>query len=323
VNRFYFLVLFQFLFAEFISAQVDSNSKRTFRTDSIFEKDTSIRKDSLRSFLLTDSVLRRPQKDSTRQQNNFNFSVQNISWQILQHHPYFGFTSQPLKIQSDIKKFQGKELQFYVLIALLLFYAMLRRVFPKYFNDLFRLFFRTTIKQLQVREQLIQTPLPSLLLNVFFVVSGGLYISFLLEHARLNPIDNFWLMSFYCTLGLSIIYFVKYAGLKLSGWLFNMQEAADSYIFIVFIINKMIGLLLLPFLVLLAFAQGNIYAMSLTLSWIIIVGLILYRFILTYTTVRNQVKVNPFHFFLYFCAFEIAPLLLIYRGLLLFFHITA
>jgi hypothetical protein len=80
---------------------------------------------------------------------------------------------------------------------------------------------------------------------------------------------------------------------------------------------------LLPFLVLLAFAQGNIYAVSFTLSWITIVGLLAYRFILTYTTVRNQVKVNPFHFFLYLCAFELAPLLLIYRGLLLFFHITA
>jgi hypothetical protein len=200
---------------------------------------------------------------------------------------------------------------------------MLRQIFPKYFNDLFRLFFRTTIKQLQVREQLMQTPLPSLLLNIFFVVSAGLYISFLLQHTRLKPIDNFWLMSFYCMLGLSIIYFIKFLGLKLSGWLFNIREAADSYVFIVFVINKMIGLLLLPFLIMLAFSQDNIYSVSLTLSVVLIAGLLGYRFILAYATIRNQVKVNPFHFFLYFCAFEIAPLLLIYRGLLLFFHITA
>jgi hypothetical protein len=102
-----------------------------------------------------------------------------------------------------------------------------------------------------------------------------------------------------------------------------MQEVADSYIFIVFVVNKMIGILLLPFLVLIAFSVGNIYAVAIPLSWCLVGGLFLYRFILTYTAVRNQVKVNPFHFFLYLCAFEIAPLLLIYKGLLLFFRITA
>ena len=241
----------------------------------------------------------------------------------MQHNPFFGFNSQPMTVRSEIKEFQGKEAMFYVMIVLLIIYAMLRRAFPKYFNDLFTLFFRTTVKQRQISEQLIQTPLPSLLLNIFFVVSSGLYIGFLLQHAKFNPVDNVWLLSGYCMAGLSIIYLIKFLGSKLSGWLFNMKGAADAYIFIVFIINKMIGILLLPFLILLAFTQGNIYSASLTISWIVIIGLLAYRFVLTYAAVRNQVKVNPFHFFLYIFAFEIAPLLLIYRGLLLFLHITA
>jgi hypothetical protein len=102
-----------------------------------------------------------------------------------------------------------------------------------------------------------------------------------------------------------------------------MQEAANSYIFIVFIIHKMIGIFLLPFLILLAFAQGDVYTVGITLSWFMVAGLMVYRIILTFAAIRNQVKVNPFHFFLYICAFEIAPLLLIYKALLLFFRITA
>ena len=169
----------------------------------------------------------------------------------------------------------------------------------------------------------MQTPLPSLLLNGFFVISGGLYIAFLLQHFKLSPVSNFWLLFLYCCLGLSAAYFVKFIGLKISGWLFNVKEAADSYIFIVFVVNKMIGILLLPFLVLIAFALGDVYSVGLTISWCLVAGLLGYRFILTYAAVRNQVKVNPFHFFLYLCAFEIAPLLLVYKGLLLFFGITA
>lgn len=170
----------------------------------------------------------------------------------------------------------------------------------------------------------MQTPLQSLMLNGFFVISAGLYVSFLLEYFKLNPFGNFWLLYFYCCFGLSAIYLIKFLGLKMSGWLFNMQEAANSYIFIVFIINKMIGILILPFLIILSFADGNIYTISIALSWCLVAGLFLYRFILTFAAVRNQVNVNPFHFFLYLCAFEIAPLLLIYKALmLLFFKITA
>lgn len=169
----------------------------------------------------------------------------------------------------------------------------------------------------------MQTPLPSLLMNGFFVVSGGLYVTFLLQHFKLNPNNNFWLLFLYCCIGLSAAYFVKFIGLKISGWLFNMTEAANSCIFIVFIVNKMIGILLLPFLLLLAFSLGDVYSVGLTLSWCLVAGLFIYRFILTYAAVRNQVKVNPFHFFLYLCAFEIAPLLLVYKGLLLYFGITA
>jgi hypothetical protein len=169
----------------------------------------------------------------------------------------------------------------------------------------------------------METRLPSLILNGFYSVIGGLYITFLLQHYKLNLVDNFWLMFLYCILGLSCIYFIKFIGLKISGWLFNMEDATNAYIFIVFVINKMIGILLLPFLILLAFTPNNIYSVSLTLSWCLVAGLFGYRIILTFEAVRNQVKVNPFHFFLYICAFEIAPLLLIYKSLLLFFRITA
>ncbi len=256
----------------------------------------------------------------------FSFTSSEFTLQVLQHHPYFGFNS-PIITQADNeaeqRHFQGKEYLFYLIVLLLLIFGLLKRVFSKYFADLFNVFFRTSLKQRQIREQMEQTPVPSLLLNVFFIVSGGLYITFLLEHYALNPTGNFWLLFLLSCAGLMTIYFVKFIGLKVAGWLFSIKETADSYIFIVFIVNKMIGILLLPFLVILAFARENIFSAGLMISFILAGAMLFYRIILTYAAVRNQVKVNPFHFFLYLCAFEIAPLLLIYKGLLVFLGITA
>jgi hypothetical protein len=82
-------------------------------------------------------------------------------------------------------------------------------------------------------------------------------------------------------------------------------------------INKIIGICLLPCLVLLAFSDRNIYLIAYTLAYLGVFALLAYRFFLSYGLVRNQIRLNPFHFFLYLCAFEIVPLLLIYKLLLL------
>ncbi len=324
VNRFFCSILICCLVSGTAFSQVPDTTRVPVADSSII-KDSIIVKDTIAPVKTIDSFSMRPMTDTSWKPDlRLQPGSPLFARPILQHHPYFGFKAQPVFLSPpELRIVKGKELVFYVLVALLIIFGLIRRAFPKYFGDLFRLFFRTTLKQRQIREQLIQTPLPSLLLNGFFVVSGGLYIAFLLKHFQLDPLNNFWLLFLYCCLGLSAAYLVKFIGLKLSGWLFNMNEAANSYIFIVFIVNKMIGMLLLPFLVLLAFTKGDTYTVALTISWCMVAGLIIYRFILTYAAVRNQVKVNPFHFFLYLLAFEVAPLLLVYKGLLFYFSQTA
>ena len=275
--------------------------------------------DSLMTIAMMDSVSERPVSDSGWRPSEDQPFIEQLIKQVYQQHPYFGFNSPPIRINSDKKEYEGKESLFYPLMSLLLLFALFRETFSKYVDDLYRLFFRTTIKQRQIKDQLVQTPLPSLLLNLFFFIIAGLYITLFLNYIHRAPIENFWLLVFYCMLGLAAMYSVKYFSLKITGWIFNMKEATDSYVFIVFVVNKIIGIYLLPFLVLLAFTQGNLNKIAFTISWLGVAGLLAYRFILTYITVRNQIKVNPFHFFVYLLAFEVVPLLLIYKLLLVFF----
>ncbi len=221
--------------------------------------------------------------------------------------------------EGDRRVFTGKEWLFYYLICLLILFGLLRRAFAKYFYDLFRVFFKTTLKQRQTQEQLLQSPLPSVFMNSFFILSAGLYANFLLQHFNLLIDENFWVQYLYCAGALAAIYSVKFIGLKMTGWLFNLSGVTDSYIFIVFIINKMVGIFLLPFLVLLAFTQGPIYNVAMITSWFGLGLLLIYRFILSYSAVRKEVKLNSFHFILYVLGFEVIPLLLIYKLLMVIF----
>jgi hypothetical protein len=309
------------------SGQVTTDSTLLPGADSVMVNDTAAQKnDSLvRTVGFIDTVSKNPRKNSgwTIRTDSIN-DLRQLGWEIMYRNPYFDFKSKAaIPAVSAQRIIKGKEILFYLFVFLFIVFALLRMAFPKYFSDLFRLFFRTTLNQSQVREQLIQTPLPSLILNGFFVVSAGLYISFLLQHYSVIKPGEFWKMFLLATIGLSAAYFVKYIGLKISGWLFQVNSVADAYIFVVFIINKMLGILLLPFLVILAFAVGDVYKVGLTLSLCLLGGMLLYRLVLSFGAIRNQVRVNIFHFFLYICAFEIAPLLLVYKGLLLYFGLSA
>jgi hypothetical protein len=228
----------------------------------------------------------------------------------LSNHPYFRFTD-PVRLSSTKKEWTGKETLFYSMIALLLFFALIRNGFHRYVEDLLKSYFRTTMKQRQLKEQLIQSPLPSLLLNVFFVLSIGMFIALALQHFQLGTDIPFWNLYLYCIIGLVCVYAVKYLTLKLLGWVFQVSEATEGYIFIVFTTNKVLGMFLIPFLVVLAFSYGVVNQTALTLSIVVVAGILVYRFFLSYVSLKDKVRVGFVHFLIYLLAFEIAPLLLI------------
>jgi Domain of unknown function (DUF4271) len=117
-----------------------------------------------------------------------------------------------------------------------------------------------------------------------------------------------------------VIYLVKYIGLQISGWLFGMKEVAETYRFMVFLINKVVGILLLPTTVVLALGSPGLQPVLVVVSLIGLAMLYIYRYIIAFPLVRNHTRLSSFHFFLYLCAFEIIPVLLIYKLLLTFLN---
>ncbi|MDP4244723.1 MAG: DUF4271 domain-containing protein, partial [Bacteroidota bacterium] len=228
----------------------------------------------------------------------------------------FNFTGSPVTEPMKWRRPDSKDTVFYLLIGILFMFALIRIFFEKYFNNLLTLFFRASLRQQQIREQVLQAPLPSLLMNGLFIITGGLYAAYLLHYYRFGASLNFWLLYLNCMVLLGMIYLVKFVVLKFSGWVFNISRATDTYIFVVFLVNKMLGIFLLPFLILISFSTGTAHEIYITLSVIMVFVFLAYRVLASYRPIRNEIKLTPFYFFMYLCAFEIAPLLLIYKVLL-------
>jgi hypothetical protein len=333
---FYCILLFQYSYAQ---VQGDSTVRQPDTAIPepqvpVVKKDTSIRKapivrkkadTSAKSVLPPVAAV----KDTIRRDNTAplellpqeNHPVENTldGFQaILRNHPYYQLKGKPRVLLLKNDGAINTDSLFYFLFGLLFYYAIIRIFFYKYLSNITTLFFRATMRQQQLREQLSQAPLPSLFLNILFVCAGGMFLAFVGMYFKVTPEQNLWLLWSYGCLLVLAIYLGKFIILKIIGWIFNVSNATDTYIFIIFMVNKMVGIFLVPVLILMAFPYGSFLPVTITLAFILLALALAYRFIISYKPIRSEIKVSRFHFFIYLCAFEIAPLLLIYKGLLIF-----
>ncbi|OLY93779.1 DUF4271 domain-containing protein [Cnuella takakiae] len=278
------------------------------------------RQDSIRKAAVQDSLRVLAVRDSIRQVELIRF-VHLTDTSRYNNHPYYRFTKPEIRI-SQVRRWEGKEGLFYGIVALVLIFGLLRNAFARYLADLFRTYFRTTLRQRLIKEQVANAPLPSLLFNLLFLLIGALLVVLLLRHFQMGLDYPFWMLFLYSLAALALMYGVKFVVLKVFGWLLHAREATDTYIFVVFTTNKIMGILLLPVVLGLAFTAGDTYQVFYALSLVLVGGLFLYRFYLSFVTVQKLIQINLFHFLLYFCGFELAPLLLINKLLVQFFAQT-
>jgi len=281
----------------------------------------SLRIDSIQKAFVTDSLLKDSIRIATLKNNLLRDSLQRYAYDRLYQHRYLPLQQPAISRVIKERQREDKDELFYLLLGSLFYFATIRLAFPKYFENLFKLFFQPSFRQSQTREQLLQNNLPSLLFNLFFIISASLYVAFIFDRYNVIPL-SFWSIWMYAAISITVLYVFKYLFLRFSGWVFNVKAATDTYIFIIYLINKIVGVLLIPFLLIMAFSSDTIVTITVTVSATIIALLFLYRYLLSYTPIRKDIKVSPLHFILYLFGFELVPLLLIYRLLIDFIKQT-
>jgi hypothetical protein len=211
-----------------------------------------------------------------------------------------------------------KDLLFYLILILIFLFGFVNNVFPQYFSKLFKQFSQSSLRMIQYREQLLQNSLGSLIINICFILSFSLMSTLLIFNRHLLTL-SFWEGFFYINLFFTFLYVGKYISLQIAGYVFNSKELVNTYIFVVFMINKVLGVLLVPFILVLAFAKPIFHPYAIGGAALITVLLILYRYLFSLTSVRNKLHISSFHFFLYLCAFEILPLTILYKFIVQYF----
>ncbi len=219
-----------------------------------------------------------------------------------------------------IKKNNHKELYFYVICFLFLLLGIFKTFYSRYFNTLFKVFFNTSLRQNQLTDQLEQAKLPSLIFNGFFIVTGGFYLYYLIRLFSSMPTQSNTYLLFLCIASVGICYTVKYFSILFTGWLTNSKAEANTYIFIIFLLNKVMGVFFLAVLPLLAFGSNSVASYAAFFSFIAISLVFIIRFFRAYSLLQSRLKVSRFHFAIYVTSLEILPLAIIYKFIMLYFN---
>ncbi|MEO6706824.1 MAG: DUF4271 domain-containing protein [Ginsengibacter sp.] len=262
----------------------------------------------------TDTLIKISDRPPITASSQTNHSEGFIIQQLLSKNKFINIKDQPVSFIENPHTPLGKEFLFYTLFVVLLILAIFKTIFTGYFKNLFRVYFNTSLRQTQLADQLEQAKLPSFIMNIFFTITTGIYIWLLFNYYHPPRLISTRLLLPFCILSVATLYFIKFCLLKFLGWVTNIQETTNNYIFAIFLVNKIIGIVLVPVIILLAFLNPKWLPVITNISIMLFGLLFISRYIKSYGAIDRKFPLNPFHFIIYLLGAEIIPLLLIYKS---------
>lgn len=152
---------------------------------------------------------------------------------------------------------------------------------------------------------------PYYLMYISFLFQAGMFFFLMARFFNRESFNNlpFLLLCFLLSGG---IFLSKHFLLSIIAWLYPLGNAVSRYNFLIIIFNCILGLFLLPFNLLLAFG-GDFEGLLLFWTLGLIVVFYIYRSVRASSIGTKFLADGQFHFLLYLCAVEIAPILFLVK----------
>jgi hypothetical protein len=201
------------------------------------------------------------------------------------------------------------------LIVMMVFFTWFRLFYYKIFRQLLTSYFNMTASNQIVRDESYLLQRASLVISIISYLLGGL---FLYQISVLYDWQIYWLQKglvrfVLFSLIIAISYSVKMILLRVLSVVFNQEKAAGAYIFNLFLMIMMVGLILFPTNIFLAYSTPSVKHFAAITSTALIAVMFLFRLSRAVRIWFSIPQFSFFYLFLYLCAFEVAPLLVVLK----------
>jgi Domain of unknown function (DUF4271) len=206
-----------------------------------------------------------------------------------------------------------KNFNFWVLMFLFTILALLLRNSRNAIKLSYNGFINNSNLRLLLNENGSYGTLDFVQMNLFYWLNFGFFIFQLLHHFNITIHSSLFISVIICIASTIILMALKHLVLVIIGSVYPLDKEMKSYSFILLIAGVLLGILLLPMNLIIAFSSGEIQKYTIY-STLAIIGLS--YVILSVKTIlinANSILNSIFHFLLYLCAIETAPALILYR----------
>ncbi|MCF8381413.1 MAG: DUF4271 domain-containing protein [Bacteroidales bacterium] len=204
---------------------------------------------------------------------------------------------------------------FYFSIGIITLFAWIKLVYRQLTYDIIvstvnyqlslRLFKNANIAQKRI----------SLVYSVFYFLNFSVYLFLIFEFFGFSPAGFNNLRLLFSIFGFIIaVYFLRMLIFTIIGQVFMQQKLFQEATFHNTLYNKLTGLVVLPFILLISYISSNYLVATIYLSLILLISInVLRLFRLTNFVIKNVI--SYFYFILYLCALEIIPILVIVKAI--------
>ena len=201
------------------------------------------------------------------------------------------------------------------LVIMVVFFTWFRLLYYKIFRQLLTSYFNMTASNQIVRDESYLLQRASLVISIISYLLGGL---FLYQISVLYDWQIYWLQKglvrfVLFSLIIALSYSIKMILLRVLSVVFNQEKAAGAYIFNLFLMIMMVGLVLFPTNIFLAYSFGPVKHVVVFVSTLLIGLMFLFRMTRAVRIWFSIPQFSFFYLFLYLCAFEVAPLLVVWK----------
>jgi hypothetical protein len=202
-----------------------------------------------------------------------------------------------------------------VVAALLLLFAVLKVSFTKQLQTIIQSFFSNRVLNNLNKEDNLFTSWPFLLLFVQFGFTIGMFFYLVSQFYHLAFSGTGFQFYLSISVLIVILYLLKILILRLLGHLFNVQKPVNEYVTILYLSYFNLSLLFIPLVIAFALSPLKYAPIFIAISFILLGTIFAFQFIRAGVNILSNNRFSKVYLFLYFCALEICPILILIKAI--------
>ncbi len=211
---------------------------------------------------------------------------------------------------AEIKRFK-----FWMVGIILFLVSILLSLYRTFIGNIYKAFTNANFLKLLHRQNTSSSFLPYFLLYAMFFINAGIFLFLVINFFSENRYFNFSTL-IYLILGLGGLYALKHLVLSLLGLIFPISKETMQYSFTIMIFNILLGIFLVPVNAIFMNSAGSMASFMMYLGGGVLLAALLFRILRSLFLASKYISFHKFHFFMYLCTVEIAPVIVLLKFVL-------